>query len=79
MNNKNNGNFAFDDNHDIFIGNSKTFRFKFNKNISINPPSGTLHISNLAKEICREDFLRELFSSFGRIEQIKYEIPTLIY
>ena len=56
------------------MGNPKTFRFKANKNISINPPSGTLHISNLAREICREDFLREYFSLFGRIEQIKYKI-----
>ena len=56
---------------DIFIGNMKTFRFKKNKNISINSPSSTLHISNLVREICSEDLMRKFFSQFGRVEGIK--------
>jgi len=47
-------NFKDNGSDDIFIGSLKTFRFKKNKNISINPPSSTLHISNLVKEICNE-------------------------
>ena len=56
---------------DIFIGSIKTFRFKKNKNISINPPSSTLHISNLVKDICGESLMRNIFSQFGRVEGIK--------
>jgi len=57
---------------DIFIGNIKNFRFKKNKNISINPPSSTLHISNLVKEVCNEDLMRKVFPNFGRVEAIKF-------
>jgi len=57
---------------EIFIGSQKTNRFKKNKNISINPPSSTLHLSNLLKEVCTEETIRAHFSSYGRIEAIKF-------
>jgi len=57
---------------DVYIGNPKNFRFKKNKNISINPPSSTLHISNLMRECCFDDVMRSYFSPFGRVEAIKF-------
>ena len=57
---------------EVFIGNPKTFRFKKNKNISINPPSSTLHLSNLVKEICTEETIRTYFNPYGRVEAVKY-------
>jgi len=34
----------------VFVGSKKLYRFKDkNKNLAINPPSKTLHISNLLK------------------------------
>jgi len=57
---------------DILIGNPKNYRFKKNKNISINPPSNTLHISNLMRDICQEDIIRRYFMIYGRIEAIKF-------
>ena len=45
----------------------KTFRFKKNKNISINPPSQTLHVSNLADEISYEEDIEDLFSDCGPV------------
>jgi hypothetical protein len=56
---------------EVLIGAPKTFRFKKNKSISINPPSATLHISNLVKEACNELIFRKLFEPFGKIEAIK--------
>jgi hypothetical protein len=57
---------------DVLTGNPKAFRFKAHKNISINPPSSVLHISNLVGEACNETLLRILFSQYGRVETIKY-------
>lgn len=57
---------------EVFIGNPKTFRFKKNKNISINPPSSTLHLSNLVKEVCTEETIRTYFTPYGRVEAVKY-------
>ena len=56
---------------EVLIGMPKTFRFKKNKSISINPPSATLHISNLVKEACTELIFRKLFEQFGKIEAMK--------
>ena len=39
---------------DVFLGTQDTSRFKKNKHMSINPPSQTLHVSNLKKESCTE-------------------------
>jgi len=57
---------------DVFIGNPRNYRFKKTKNISINPPSSTLHISNLMREICHEELIRKYFCQFGRVEAIKF-------
>ena len=38
----------------------------------MNPPSSTLHVSNLIKEMCTEDVMRNYFSPYGRIEAIQY-------
>jgi len=57
---------------EIYIGQPKSFRFKKNKPMSINPPSSTIHISNLVKDVCREDIIREYFSPYGRIEAMKF-------
>eukprot|EP00825_Cyclidium_porcatum_P051470 TRINITY_DN9477_c0_g1_i5.p1 TRINITY_DN9477_c0_g1~~TRINITY_DN9477_c0_g1_i5.p1 ORF type:complete len:324 (-),score=56.11 TRINITY_DN9477_c0_g1_i5:92-1063(-) len=56
---------------DIFLGTEETFRFKQNKQMCINPPSITLHISNLKKEACNEQFLIDLFSKYGKVMGIK--------
>lgn len=58
---------------ETFIGNQRTFRFNKNKNISINPPSPVLHISNLVKEACKDQStLRSCFEQYGRVEAIKF-------
>jgi len=58
---------------ETFIGNPKNFRFKKNKNISINPPSSTMHISNLVKEVCTdENVIKNYFSQYGKVEAIKF-------
>ena len=49
----------------------KTYRFKKNKNISINPPSQTLHISNLSKELQYEEDIEDLFGECGKIVGIQ--------
>jgi hypothetical protein len=46
-------------------------RFKKNKNILINPPSNVIHLSNLSKEACQEDKIREFLDGLGNIEKIK--------
>jgi len=46
---------------DVFIGNPGLFRYKKIKGITLNPPSYTLHISNLIRECCREDFISNYF------------------
>jgi hypothetical protein len=35
--------------YQTLIGNLSNFRFKKNKRLSINPPSNTMHITNLVK------------------------------
>jgi len=57
---------------EVYIGNPKTFRFKKNKNISINPPSATLHISNLAAEVANEEAIRNFFGMYGNILALKF-------
>ncbi len=63
-----------DTEEEILVGSTKNFRFKKSKNISINPPSATLHISNLVKEACYENIIKNYFSAYGRIEGIKYAL-----
>eukprot|EP01017_Pseudomicrothorax_dubius_P016625 TRINITY_DN1884_c0_g2_i1.p1 TRINITY_DN1884_c0_g2~~TRINITY_DN1884_c0_g2_i1.p1 ORF type:complete len:373 (+),score=42.83 TRINITY_DN1884_c0_g2_i1:211-1329(+) len=57
---------------EIFIGSPATNRFKGYKSLSINPPSNTLHISNLLAQCCREDIIGELFGQYGRVEAMKF-------
>lgn len=52
---------------EILVPNPKTYRFKKNKNISINPPSATLHISNLAPEVCNEEAMKAFFGPYGTV------------
>lgn len=47
------------------------YRFKGQKCLSINPPSNTLHVSNLKIEVCQEEYLRKIFGQYGKIEAIK--------
>jgi RNA recognition motif-containing protein len=56
---------------DIYVPNSKTFRFKEYKKISINPPSKVLHLSNIAKEIYNERDITELFSKYATVKKVK--------
>ena len=58
-------------NEEIFIGTPETYRIKNNKNISINPPSEVIHLSNLKKEACSHDIILNIFSPYGKIEAIK--------
>ena len=58
---------------ETFVGNQRTFRFNKNKNISINPPSQVLHISNLVKDACEDQStLRSHFEKYGKVEAIKF-------
>jgi RNA recognition motif-containing protein len=64
-----------DDNSDeeIFYGSPlTTHRYKVNKKISINPPSETLHVSNLLIQYCTEDILRPIFANYGFVEGMKF-------
>jgi hypothetical protein len=38
------------------LGSLQNFRFKKNKRMSINPPSITLHITNIVKQVCYDDY-----------------------
>jgi RNA recognition motif-containing protein len=58
---------------ETFMGNPRNFRFNKNKNISINPPSSVLHISNLTKEVCKDNAaLKEHFALCGKVEGLKF-------
>lgn len=61
-----------DSGEEVLIGNPKTFRFKKNKNISINPPSATLHLSNLVQEVCNEEAITRFFGRYGTVLAIQY-------
>lgn len=41
-----------------------------NSKLSINPPSVVLHVSNIKRECCTSDYLRELFSEAGNVERV---------
>eukprot|EP01017_Pseudomicrothorax_dubius_P003886 TRINITY_DN10664_c0_g1_i4.p1 TRINITY_DN10664_c0_g1~~TRINITY_DN10664_c0_g1_i4.p1 ORF type:complete len:299 (-),score=50.52 TRINITY_DN10664_c0_g1_i4:88-984(-) len=55
-----------------FVGSPATNRFKAAKTLSINPPSDTLHMSNLLIFYCKEDILRPLFGAYGNIEGMRF-------
>lgn len=63
---------AKDSGEEILVPNPKTYRFKKNKNISINPPSATLHISNLAQEVCNEESMRAFFGNYCTILALQF-------
>ena len=47
------------------------YRFKLGKKIAINAPSKTLHITNLVKQVCKDDYeLRQLFEPYGAINKM---------
>ena len=57
---------------EMFVGTDSIFRFQKNKKkISINPPSSTLHISNLQKKVCQKSIFKEIFSRYGDVQTIK--------
>lgn len=56
---------------EYFVGSSRTHRFRDNRPLSINPPTNTLHVSNLVKEVCNESLI-SLFQAFGDIEAYKF-------
>lgn len=49
-------------------GERSTFRFRNGKQISVNPVTNTLHVSNLKMETCKFDVITEKFSPYGVIE-----------
>ena len=57
---------------DILLCDESLMRFKKNKNILINPPSNVIHLSNLSKEACLEEKVREFLEGVGNIEKIRY-------
>ena len=55
------------------------YRFKNRSNtiIYINPPSCTIHVSNLKKKACTFDYILQLFSPYGKILKIKYDLNQI--
>ena len=47
----------------MLLINRKNYRFKANKKILINPPSNTLHLSNIKDDFCNEVSIKSLFES----------------
>lgn len=37
----------------------------------INQPSATIHVSNLKKDTCNQQFMMDLFSKYGKVEGVK--------
>ena len=64
-------NFGGDLKEDILICEENLMRFKKNKNILINPPSNVIHLSNLPKEACFDEKIRNFLEGLGNIEKIK--------
>jgi hypothetical protein len=60
-------------NEEVFVGNQRNFRFSQNKNISINPPSSVLHVSNLTKDVCKDQkAIKDHFIGVARVEGMKF-------
>ena len=57
---------------EIYIKSEDSFRFKQNNSMTINPPSNSIHISNLKKKACEYNTMLQFFSKFGDIRRIKY-------
>lgn len=54
----------------MLIPNPKFYRFK-EKKISINPPSKTLHLSNIAREMYTEKEIAQVFGECCAVKRIK--------
>jgi hypothetical protein len=61
---------AKENQNQLLVPNPKFYRFKDRK-ISINPPSKTLHLSNVAREIYSETEIAGLFGEFCQIKKVK--------
>lgn len=61
----------FCESEDVFVNEEINFRFKPNSQISFNPPSQILHVSNLKAETCCEAVMGDVFSAYGKIEATK--------
>eukprot|EP01017_Pseudomicrothorax_dubius_P026905 TRINITY_DN3041_c0_g1_i6.p1 TRINITY_DN3041_c0_g1~~TRINITY_DN3041_c0_g1_i6.p1 ORF type:complete len:529 (-),score=98.46 TRINITY_DN3041_c0_g1_i6:37-1623(-) len=57
---------------EVFIGSAATNRFKAYRPISINPPSMTLHVSNILHSFCKEDIFLDLFNKYGKVDALKF-------
>ncbi|CAD8187935.1 unnamed protein product [Paramecium pentaurelia] len=57
----------------VFMPQQSQFRFSETKSISFNPPSQTLHLSNIKGKMCEEDsYIKELFKGIGNVQAIKF-------
>jgi len=57
---------------DVFTGGYKTDRFRDNRPLYINPPSDSLHLSNLVHEACKEELILPLLAAFGNIIAFRF-------
>ncbi|KAL4442335.1 hypothetical protein ABPG74_005676 [Tetrahymena malaccensis] len=53
---------------EVWKGEKSSFRFRYGKQISINPVTNTLHVSNLKQDTCKQEVINEKFSLYGQIE-----------
>ena len=60
-----------DKSSEIYVGNPRTFRFREHKKISINPPSKTLHLSNIAREIYSKADIANIFMDKASVVKVK--------
>ncbi|CAD8114321.1 unnamed protein product [Paramecium sonneborni] len=57
----------------VFMPQQSQFRFSELKSISFNPPSQTLHLSNIKGKMCEEEsYIKQLFKGIGNIQAIKF-------
>jgi len=57
---------------EIMICPASMYRFRGSKSLTINPPSNTLHISNLKLDICKEESIKKIFGQYGNINSLRY-------
>ena len=54
----------------LLVPNPKFYRFK-DKKISINPPSKTLHLSNIAREVYTDEEIKQIFHEVCAVRRVK--------
>lgn len=61
---------------EILIGDETKFRFKGKaaKKLVINPPSNTLHLSNLKTDACNYEIMFEILKKYGIVEAIRFKV-----